>query len=488
VNLPRCGRRTDLVAFGIIAIIVVRLFVGAATPLSADEAYYWLWSKHLAAGYYDHPPAIAFAIRAGVALFGDTSLGVRLVPFVLSIAASFAVWRAGAILLTSEYSAALATLFFNLMPMIAIEALVATPDALEIAAAALLLLALAKVAETGRGAWWLAAGVAGGFALLSKYTAFFLGAGVLVWLLMVQRERRWLSSPWPYMGGGMALLMFAPVILWNADHGWISFTTQFGRIGAGGLTLRYLAEFAGAQVGLATPFIAILGTASLVAVLRSREAARPHLALIAAIVVPATAYFVVHALHDRVQGNWPSSLYPAFAIAAAAYAPKERPHWTLSLSRRLAIPVAALTMAMIYAQGLWGFIPILRDPVSRLLAVGIERFTMDIEILRAQVHADAIVTTGYAPTAWLAFYLPTHPPVIQLNERFRWLNEPPPAASLFNGPLLYVTEIRNDQSAMLKMRFGEVELLALIGRYRSGAELEEYRVYRVADLRAEPFF
>ena len=177
MNLPRCGRRTDLVAFGIIAIIVVRLFVGAATPLSADEAYYWLWSKHLAAGYYDHPPAIAFAIRAGVALFGDTSLGVRLVPFVLSIAASFAVWRAGAILLTSEYSAALATLFFNLMPMIAIEALVATPDALEIAAAALLLLALAKVAETGRGAWWLAAGVAGGFALLSKYTAFFLGAG-----------------------------------------------------------------------------------------------------------------------------------------------------------------------------------------------------------------------------------------------------------------------------------------------------------------------
>jgi len=98
------------------------------------------------------------------------------------------------------------------------------------------------------------------------------------------------------------------------------------------------------------------------------------------------------------------------------------------------------------------------------------------------------VTTGYAPTAWLAFYLPAHPPVIQLNERFRWLNQPPPARSLFNGPLLYVTEIRNDQSAMLKARFAEVELLALIGRYRSGAELEEYRVYRVAGLRAEPFF
>ena len=48
---------------------------GALLPLSADEAYYWLWSRHLAAGYYDHPPAIAFVIRAGTLLFGDTPFG-----------------------------------------------------------------------------------------------------------------------------------------------------------------------------------------------------------------------------------------------------------------------------------------------------------------------------------------------------------------------------------------------------------------------------
>jgi 4-amino-4-deoxy-L-arabinose transferase-like glycosyltransferase len=488
VTLPRHEWHIVLAAFGVATVIIIRFLVGAATPLSADEAYYWLWSKHLAAGYYDHPPGIAFAIWIGTELFGDTSFGVRFVPLILSVVASWAAWRTGGILLKDEYSAALATLFFNLMPMIGIETLVATPDALEIAAAVLLLFAVAKVAESGRAVWWIVAGIAGGFALLSKYTGFFLGAGILVWLLAMPQQRHWLVSPWPYVGGCIALMMFAPVIVWNADHGWISLATQFGRVGGGGFTLRYLAELLAGQFGLATPFIAVLGVAGIVTILRRRETTRPDLALIAAMVIPATAYFVWHSLHDRVQGNWPSFLYPAFAIAAASHAFDTRRNWALRLSRRLAVPVAAVMTGAIYVQALWGLVPIVRDPVSRLLAVGIERVAMDIETLRAQAQANAILTTGYAPTAWLAFYLPTHPPVVQLNERFRWLNEPPPSTNLFEGPLLYVTELRNDQSAELRMRFAEVEPLALIGRYRNGAELDEYIVYRVAGLRGEPFF
>src|SRR5262249_10361768 len=129
-------------ALGILLIIALRLALAAATPLSYDEAYYWLWSKHLAAGYYDHPPLIAFVVRAGTIVFGDTSLGVRFVPWLLSVAATWAVWRAGAALLRSETDGLVAALLFNLMPIIGVEALVATPDAPEIAAASFLLLAL----------------------------------------------------------------------------------------------------------------------------------------------------------------------------------------------------------------------------------------------------------------------------------------------------------------------------------------------------------
>ncbi len=76
--------------------------MAAVLPLSFDEAYYWLWSKHLALSYYDHPPVIAYAIRAGTLLFGDTAFGVRIVPLLFSAGASWAVWRGGAILFGSE--------------------------------------------------------------------------------------------------------------------------------------------------------------------------------------------------------------------------------------------------------------------------------------------------------------------------------------------------------------------------------------------------
>jgi len=491
VNLSLSGRRIQFICVAVLAVIVLRGVVAFSTPLSYDEAYYWLWSRHLASGYYDHPPLIAFLIRGGTALFGDTSIGVRVLPWLLSATASWAVWRAGAILLKNEYAGALAALMFNLMPMIGVESLVATPDAPQIAAAAWLLFSAARIAQTGRGAWWIAVGIAAGFALLSKFTAFFLGAGILAWLALVPKERHWFASFWPYLGGLIALLMFLPVVLWNADHGWISFALQFGRMEGTGFTLRYLGEFLAGQVALATPFIGILGVAGIVMVLRSRDAMQSERALLVAMIAPATIYFLWHSLHDRVQGNWPSFLYPALAIAASAAwlnIAEMGGRSVLRFSRRFAVPLAAFMLALIYAQALWGVVPRVRDPVSRLLAVGINRVVDDIESLRERVRADAVLTTSYALTGWLSFYMPTHPPIIQINERFRYGNEPSPAPSLFTGPLLYVTEMRNDQSPLLAMRFARVTPLAHIARYRNGATIDEYAVYSVEGLKGEPLF
>src|SRR5215469_12159835 len=113
----------------IAALTVLRFIATALLPLSADEAYYWLWSRHLAAGYFDHPPAIAFVIRLGTLIFGAPSLGVRFGGLLLSIAASVFVWRGGALLLGDGTSGARAALFFNLTLMVSVETLAATPDA-----------------------------------------------------------------------------------------------------------------------------------------------------------------------------------------------------------------------------------------------------------------------------------------------------------------------------------------------------------------------
>src|SRR4029453_9109588 len=118
--------------------------------------------------YLDHPPLIAYVIRLGTTIFGDTPLGVRAGPLILLIGATWAVWRSGALLLRSETGGATAAVFFNVTLMSGTVGLAATPDSPAMAAAAFFVFCLAQVAETERPAWWLAAGVAGGVALSSK--------------------------------------------------------------------------------------------------------------------------------------------------------------------------------------------------------------------------------------------------------------------------------------------------------------------------------
>src|SRR5215467_4130666 len=95
------------------ALVALRLVAAAFTPLTFDEAYYWMWSKHLAGGYYDHPPMVAFVIRAGTLIAGDTELGVRLVSILLALPMSYAVYRAAAILFGGARVAATSAILLN---------------------------------------------------------------------------------------------------------------------------------------------------------------------------------------------------------------------------------------------------------------------------------------------------------------------------------------------------------------------------------------
>src|SRR5579871_6120296 len=97
----------------VLALLVLRLLAAAWTPLTFDEAYYWIWSKHLAGGYYDHPPMVALVIRAGTLIAGDTEFGVRLVSILLALPMSFAVFRSAELLFGGKQVAATATILLN---------------------------------------------------------------------------------------------------------------------------------------------------------------------------------------------------------------------------------------------------------------------------------------------------------------------------------------------------------------------------------------
>src|SRR4249920_1206056 len=183
-NEVRLVRNTSVT---ILALVALRLAAAAWTPLTFDEAYYWTWSKHLAGGYYDHPPMVALVIRLGTMIAGDTELGVRLVSILLALPMTWAVYQSAAILFGGQRVAATSAVLLNVTLMAAVGTMIVTPDAPLLVASSFVLLSLAKVLETGRGAWWLAVGLSVGMALLSKYTALFFGPAILIWLVAVPK-------------------------------------------------------------------------------------------------------------------------------------------------------------------------------------------------------------------------------------------------------------------------------------------------------------
>src|SRR5262249_27485116 len=187
---------------------------------------------------------------------------------------------------------------------------------------------------------------------------------------------------------------------------------------------------------------------------------------------------------ERVQGNWPECITPAL-VCAAALAMQLLPGKTSAgaatarWSNRLAIPVALFLAGLIYAQALFGLIPLRRDPTSRLLGGGWPELAQQIDAIRQSVGAQVLVTTDYTLASSLTYYLPSHTPAEQMNERVRWSNEPPPPAALFSQQMLYVCKQPCSYADGLRHRFAEAELLGNAAREHRGRVIERYSIYRV---------
>ncbi|THD57330.1 MAG: glycosyltransferase family 39 protein [Bradyrhizobium sp.] len=475
-NEARLVRNTTVT---VLALVALRLVGAAWTPLTFDEAYYWMWSKHLAFGYYDHPPMVALVIRAGTLIAGDTELGVRLVSILLALPMSFALYRTAAILFGGQRVAATATILLNVTLMAAVGTLIVTPDSPLLVASSFVMFFLAKVLETGRGTWWLAVGAAVGMALLSKYTALFFGPAILVWLVSVPKLRRWLVSPWPYLGGAVALAIFSPVILWNADHGWVSFVKQIGRSRIEDFKPSFIGELIPTQIAFATPLVFVLGAMGLYALLKRDSGALAARALINAIFWTIVVYFMWHSLHARVEANWFAPVYPAFAIAAAVAAHLTR--WDLRRQRvvdfclRWASPVGILMFALLIVQANTGVLSgFRRDATVRSVGVGWPELAAGIEAVRVRTGAACVLAPDYGTTSWLAFYLPKDTCVVQPTQRIRWVNMPEPDPAQLSGKLLYVDEVRSTVQPYVKETFARIERVAELKRMRGPLTIETF--------------
>ena len=476
-----------VVVVTILASMLVRIICAANVPLAFDEALYWRYSKHLAAGFLDHPAMNPLMIRMGTSLFGDTPLGARFFAIVLGLPASWAVWRSAAILFDNNRIGATAALFFNLTLVMTVGSLLATSDQIVVTTSAFLLYCLSKLNQIGRGAWWLAIGAAFGVGMCSKYTTAFFAVGIFAWLVLVPERRKWLISPWSWAGAALALAIFSPVLIWNADHHWASIVYQSNRMAVHQWSLRFLGELVASQFGLATPPLFILTCIGLFWGLRQQSEPRAARVLLGALIWPMLVYFAWHSLHERVQGNWPEAMYPALVVVSALAAHQLFPRTgalaaTARWSALSAAPVGLALAAFVYLQAIFGLFPLgPRDPTARILGVGWPQLAAEIDRVRANAQAAVILTTDYEVAGWLSFYLPSHTPVEQVNQRIRWVNEPVPDPQLFRGQMMYICKNQCSKLDEIKRKFAIVDFQGTFARMRGATQIEHYSLYRVAD-------
>jgi hypothetical protein len=473
-----------------IALLAAQALVARRLELTFDEAYYTLWSRSLSFGYLDHPPMVAVFIRASTALFGDSEIGVRTLSllFVSAMPAVIALiaWR----LFGSAEKAALAALMWIAMPLVLIGAVFVTPDAPLVVFWTLGLAALVELWRTGEARWLIALGLALGLALQSKFTAVFFAPGAGLALAAAPSLRRWLASPALFAGLAAALAIFSPFVAWNAAHGWATFAKQLGRAPPHGFMPFYITEFLVSQVGLLNPLVfaalipAIATIPWRIAVApRSLDEARR---ILACTIAPTAAYFLLHSVHDRVQGNWLAPLYPAAAILAADWVAEARRADGSALSALTAkaalwaAPLGLLFATLAFAETLTGAVALgPANPLSRL--EGFRALAHDLDERARADGAAYVLTQGYALTSLMSFYGDPAIAVVQPEQRMRWIFEPMPPETLFAAPGLALGEPGRRFDLILGMRFRNVERAGLLERRGAGGEVEAYELYQVAD-------
>ena len=218
------ARLRSAVALCVAYLVALRLVYLGQIELIPQEAYYWNYSQHPDIGYVDHPPLIAWLIAAVTQLgAGEFFVRFTAVACWIVMIVFIALYARD---LGGTAAALRATLLACTLPYFFIIGVIITPDAPLAAAWAAALYFLRRALLDGEDGAWLPAGIAIGLGMMSKYTMALVPIAALVFVLIDAKSRRVLISPWAWGGVALALAIFSPVIVWNMQHGWASFTFQ----------------------------------------------------------------------------------------------------------------------------------------------------------------------------------------------------------------------------------------------------------------------
>jgi membrane-associated phospholipid phosphatase len=432
---------------------------GGTVELSQDEAYQWVWSKHLALSYYSKPPGIAYIQFAGTSLFGDNAFGVRFFSPLFAAVLSLCVFR----FIAREVNARAGFwLLFAVaaVPLLGIGAILMTIDPpLVLCWTWAMLAGWRAMQPAGKTRDWLVTGLAMGLAFLCKYSALYQIICFAIFFALWAPSRVHLRRPGPWL----ALLIFfactTPVFIWNSQHHWITVSHVAGNAGLQSHwhpTLRYFIDFVGSELALLNPFLLLAAIWAALAGWKFRQS-QPLWLYFFCMSVPVLFGHLLWSFHSRIQPNWIApAIVPLFCLAAIYWDNRWR-----AGSRAIKPVLAAglllglFAVAFLYDTDLTKrlagrLLPGEKDPSRRLRAwkqiavtVGDER-----EKLATNSTPAFIVCDHYGITGLLSFYLPDAKAALKTEPLVYSMDSTEPANQFYFWPEYDYRAVRQGQNAI----------------------------------------
>jgi hypothetical protein len=278
--------------------LLLGLMQARLTELQDDEAYYWVFSKYIDWGYFDHPPMIAVLVKMGYAIFPN-ELGVRLFPLLLNVLSLVIIEKL--ILKKNPF------LFYAIALSIAVIQLtgfVAAPDIPLIFFAGLFFLCYKRFVESFSLLNTFLLGIAVALLFYSKYHA------VLIVFFTLLSNIRLFTKYQTYLAGIIALLLFAPHLWWQYQHDWISFRYHLFESNVNPYKLTYTIEYILGQLLLPGPIAGfiLLPAAFLYKTKNATEKAMRF------TMVGIYIFFLLSSFRGKVEGNWTSPVLVSLIV------------------------------------------------------------------------------------------------------------------------------------------------------------------------------
>lgn len=509
-------------AGGVLLVVLLAfrwIYLGLGTiELSEDEAYQWLWSKHIDWSYYSKPPGIAVAQWIGTHIAGDTELGVRLLSPLLASGVGFLLLR-----FLAQFTNGRTAFYFLLAvlatPLLAVGSILITIDPLLVACWMVALLTGWRAWQSDSLAWWALTGLAWGGAFLCKFASPFLWASWLIFTMAHPPARAVFRRPGFWLALAINLVGTLPVIGWNMAHGWPTIHHLADRSGLSEpwhFKPDFLLDFLLVVPLLINPFFFAAIVHGSVLCLRRlwgqrrtavEPCARPVLLYFWCLGGPLFLFYLAYTLRARVQPNWiAASVLPLMLFATVFWHrraqdgdPTGRRYLTAGLA--LGLPILVFLHETNLAQRVLGRpLPAKMEPLKRVRGyrdlarqVGEQRTRLEQETGKPAF----IIADHYGRTGLLSFYLPEakatvgtdHPLVVvrssdQPENQF-WFWPEYRYSSRHGENAIYVMEADREQAVpeRLTREFTTVTSLGLFEVVVRGRRFHQVQLFACRELR-----